>query len=176
MIKKRLVHYLFVGGAALLVGSPTLMTFLGTWEGEAQYTVYPDKLAGGLPTVCKGITRHTSPYPVVVGEVWSKEKCREVEEKVVLDTQRKLRECINYLVPQQVFDALTSHAHNFGWPSTCNSQSVKEINKGNIEKGCDLLAYRPDGSPNWSYAEGKFVQGLHNRRIAERELCLSGLN
>ena len=74
MIKKRLVSYLFVGGAALLVGSPTLMTFLGTWEGEQKFQVYADKLANGLPTVCKGITRHTSPYPVVVGEVWSADK------------------------------------------------------------------------------------------------------
>ena len=175
MIKKRLVSYLFVGGAALLVGSPTLMTFLGTWEGEQKFQVYADKLANGLPTVCKGITRHTSPYPVVVGEVWSEVKCKEVEEKVVRDTQLGLQRCLDYPVPQQVFDALTSHAHNVGWPSTCNSQSVREINNGNIKKGCDLLAYRPDGPPNWSYAEGKFVQGLHNRRIAERKLCLSGL-
>jgi len=32
--------------------------------------VYADKLAGGLPTVCKGITKWASPYPVVVGERW----------------------------------------------------------------------------------------------------------
>lgn len=151
------------------------MGFLGVWEGTGQNVVYADKLAGGLPTVCKGITKHTSPYPVIVGEVWSDQKCREVEENVVLDTQSKLRKCIDYEVPQEVFDALTSHAHNFGWPSTCNSQTVKEINNGNIEKGCHLLSTRPDGSPNWSYASGKYVQGLQNRRLAERDLCLSGL-
>lgn len=175
MIKRRLATYLFVAGATVVASSPAVMSFLGVWEGEAQYTVYADKLAGGLPTVCKGITRYTSPYPVVVGEVWSKEKCREVEEKVVLDTQRQLQKCLEYPVPQEVFDALTSHAHNFGWPSTCNSQSVKEINNGNIALGCSLLSTRPDGTPNWSYASGRYVQGLQNRRIAETKLCLSGL-
>ena len=57
-----------VGGVALLrLGPwrsfPQLQDFLGRWEGERQNVVYADKLAGGLPTVCKGITKHTSPDP-----------------------------------------------------------------------------------------------------------------
>ena len=35
------------------------------------------------------------------------------------------------------------------------------------------IAYRPDGGPNWSVASGKFIQGLHNRRIDEMKLCLT---
>lgn len=173
---KRLIAYLFVGGASILAGSPALISFLERWEGGGEYTVYADRLAGGLPTVCKGITKHTSPYPVVVGETWSAKKCKEVEDRVIFETQKALQGCIQVAVPQSVYDALTSHAHNFGWPETCASQSVKAINAGEFERGCDLLAYKPDGSPNWSNAGSRFVQGLHNRRIAERELCLSGLN
>ncbi|MGQ4231097.1 lysozyme, partial [Bordetella bronchiseptica] len=38
----------------------------------------------------------------------------------------------------------------------------------------------PDGAPVWSYVTDKsgrkvFVQGLRNRRLDERQLCLSGL-
>lgn len=175
-MKNRLVTYLFVGGAAVLAASPALMDFLGRWEGQGQYVVYADKLAGGLPTVCKGITHYTSPYPVIIGERWSPEKCEEVERKVVLDTQMALRGCVTSPVPQGVFDALTSHAHNFGWPRTCASQSVAAINAGDIRKGCELLAYKPDGSPNWSHVGNRYVQGLHNRRKAERVLCLSALD
>ncbi len=60
-----------IAAGAITLCSSGLVLFLGTWEGNGQNTVYPDKLAGGLPTVCKGITRHTSPYPVIVGDYWS---------------------------------------------------------------------------------------------------------
>ncbi|MFU1966029.1 lysozyme, partial [Bordetella bronchiseptica] len=74
------------GGAAALVASGVLvlasagvMDFLGRWEGQGQQVVYADRLARGLPTVCKGVTKHTSPYPVVVGDYWSPERCEQVE-------------------------------------------------------------------------------------------------
>lgn len=175
-MKKRLVTYLFVGGATLLAASPALMDFLGRWEGQGQYVVYADKLAGGLPTVCKGVTKHTSQYPVVVGERWSPKKCAAEEERIVIETQINLQRCVTHPVPQGVWDMLTSHAHNFGWPKTCGSQTVAAINAGRLAQGCDLLAIKPDGSPNWSHAGQAYVQGLHNRRKAERAQCLAALN
>src|SRR5690625_4555932 len=81
----------------------------------------------------------------------------------VLETQRALQKCVTAPVPQSVFDALTSHAHNFGWPRTCASQAVMAINRGDLETGCDRLAYGPDGRPVWAYVGTKYVQGLHNR-------------
>ncbi len=173
---KRKLTYLFISGVTVLAASPSLMDFLGRWEGQDQYVVYADKLAGGLPTVCKGITRYTSQYPVVVGERWSPEKCREEEERIVIETQRELQKCIKVAVPQGVWDMLTSHAHNFGWPRTCASESVAAINAGEIARGCSLLAFKPDGSPNWSNVGPNFYQGLHNRRIEESKKCLAALN
>ena len=146
----------------------------GTYFKNAQL-VYADTLAGGLPTVCKGITKYTSQYPVIVGERWAPEKCEAEEKRIVLETQQALQKCITRPVPQGVFDALTSHAHNFGWPRTCASASVSAINAGDLKRGCDLLAYKPDGSPNWSNVGNRFIQGLHNRRKAEREICLTDL-
>lgn len=166
----------------IALASAPLVIFLGTWEGNGQNTVYADKLAGGLPTVCKGITRFTSPYPVVVGEYWSPAKCVEVEQLVIRKTQLQLAECItNPSVGQNPFDALTSHAHNFGVPSTCASRAVALINAGRIAAGCKALAWAPDGkTPVWAFvtdAKGqkRFVPGLHNRRLAESRLCAEGL-
>ena len=51
-------------------------------------------------------------------------------------------------------------------------QAVRQINAGAVKAGCDLIARTPDDRPNWSYAGGVFVQGLQNRRQAERALCL----
>lgn len=173
-MRHKLITFFFIGGTAVLAGSPALMSFLDRWEGHRS-VAYADKLAGGTPTVCRGVTNYTSPYPVVVGERWSNDRCREVEQQIVIDTQRELQKCITHAIPQSTFDALTSHAYNFGWPRTCASESVKAINAGDIRRGCNLLAYKPDGTPNWSNVGTKFVQGLHSRRKAETKLCLRDL-
>ncbi|WP_323168057.1 lysozyme [Pseudomonas atacamensis] len=168
-----------IQAGALALASAPLVIFLGTWEGRGQNTVYADKLASGLPTVCKGITRHTSPFPVVVGDYWSPGRCAEVEQLVIRKTQLQLADCItNPDVGQNTFDALTSHGHNVGVPSTCASRAVALINAGRIADGCRALAWAPDGkTPVWAYvtdAQGRkrFVQGLHNRRLTEMKLCL----
>ena len=168
-------------GAIALV-SAGLMTFLGTWEGNGQNVVHADNLARGLPTVCKGITRHTSPYPVVVGDYWSDTRCSEVEQLVISKGQLQLADCItNQDVGQNTFDALSSHGHNFGNPSTCASRAVGLINAGRIKEGCQALAWAPDGkTPVWAFvttAQGTkvFMPGLHARRLAEVALCEAGL-
>ncbi|MGY1893648.1 lysozyme, partial [Pseudomonas sp. SDT291_1_S447] len=46
-----------IQAGVIALASAPLVIFLGTWEGRGQNTVYADKLASGLPTVCKGITR-----------------------------------------------------------------------------------------------------------------------
>ncbi|MGS1010139.1 lysozyme [Achromobacter anxifer] len=164
-----------VASGALTLFSTDLQQFLGSWEGDGQSVVYADKLAKGLPTVCKGITRHSSPYPVVVGDYWSPLRCAKVEHMVVRQAQLDLAACINVAISQPILDALSSHAHNFGAASTCASRAVGLINSGRVAEGCDALAHGPDGRPAWSFADGKFVQGLYNRRLSERDLCLSGL-
>jgi lysozyme len=171
-----------ITAGAIALASAPLVIFLGTWEGNGQNTVYADKLAGGLPTVCKGITRFTSPYPVVVGDYWSPAKCAEVEQLVIRKTQLQLAECItNPNASQNTFDALTSHGHNFGVTSTCASRAVALINAGRIAEGCKALAWAPDGrTPVWAFvtdAKGqkRFIPGLHNRRLAESRLCAEGL-
>lgn len=159
-------------GAAVVVASASLVAFLHTWEGTGR-TVYADKLAGGLPTACNGITKHVSPYPVVVGDVWSEARCAEVLSTVIEGDQNALAKCFKRPPTQNQFDAYSSHAHNFGVRRTCASVAMGLHNAGKPDVACLSLAFSPDGSPNWSEAGGKFVQGLHNRRKAEMNLCLT---
>ncbi|MBA1229265.1 lysozyme [Pseudomonas viridiflava] len=167
-----------ITAGVLLLCSASLSAFLGEWEGNGQNVVYADTLAGGLPTVCKGITRHTSPDPVVVGDYWSDARCAEVEHMVVAKGQLSLADCLtNQAIGQNTFDALSSHGHNFGVPTTCASRAVALINAGMIGEGCRALAWGSDGRPVWAYVTGAdgrktFIRGLHNRRLAEMRLCL----
>jgi lysozyme len=161
--------------SAALVGGKGI---LDKWEPakgkpDAHLVVYADKLAQGLPTVCNGITKHVATIPVVVGEKWTQEMCDQQEEQALEKLQSRLALCFKVMPPQSVFDSATSHGWNFGVNKTCGSAAMLHWNLKNYKLGCQLLAYDYDGkTPNWSFADGKFVQGLHNRRVDEMKLCL----
>lgn len=164
-------------GASLLFSSPTVRDFIQKWESgnKRVLTVYADKLAGGLPTVCNGLTRHVTTTPIIVGEKWTNEKCEIHEQAVTVTLQRELTTCFRRLPPQSVFDAATSHAWNFGVRKTCESTSMAMWNSGKWAYGCLLMAYTPEGKPNWSFVAKQYYPGLFNRRYDEMGLCLSGL-
>lgn len=140
---------------------------------DAHLYVYEDKLASNVLTVCSGLTNAVSPKKLIKGERWTQQECNTNEALALEVLQSKLVTCFTRLPPQSVFDSATSHAWNFGVGKTCGSTSMKQWNLGNYKLGCNLLAYQYDGTtPNWSYSDGKFVRGLHNRRLDEAAVCL----
>lgn len=162
---------------SLVLASAATVGVLNKWEPakgspDAHLIVYADKLAQGLPTVCAGITKHVATIPVIVGDKWTPEMCLEQESQALEKVQGALVKCFKTLPPQSVFDAGTSHAWNFGAGKTCSSQAMKQWNAGNFKLGCTLIASTYDGKPNWSFSDGKFIQGLQNRRQDEVKLCL----
>lgn len=163
------------GGAVVALCSVSLMGFLHFHEdgAQTQFKVYADKLAGGLPTACNGLTNAVSPYPVIVGEVWSQQKCDTAAQIVVEQTQRGLAKCITGHVTQHAFDALSSFSHNFGVSAVCGSQAVKLINAGQLAAGCHAISKAPGtGKPVWSYVGDIYYPGLYSRRLDETALCL----
>lgn len=176
-------------GPGLLLGTVAVAAFIGLWEGgkdsDGSSVAYADKLAGGLPTVCAGLTRHITTTPIVVGQRWSAEKCLAEEQKAITAVQLRLEQCFRVMPPQSVFVAATSHAWNFGTPATCGSQAMQAWNAGDWDLGCRRLAFSDGGNRVWSSVktgkilpngkpEYRFVQGLANRRDAEYQLCLTG--
>lgn len=163
----------------LILCSPALVPFLGRWEGDEQFVVYPDKLAGGLPTVCRGLTKHVTSTPIIVGERWSKARCDREELAALERVQVQVAGCFKLLPPQPVFDAASSHAWNLGAPATCGSGAMAAFNRGDWARGCQRLSRGDDGSIVWSFTSRMvngekvytFVQGLANRRAAESDLC-----
>lgn len=176
-------------GPGLLLGTAAVATFIGMWEGgksgDGSSIAYADRLAGGLPTVCAGLTKHITSTPIVVGERWTLQKCAAEEQKAVATLQQNLEKCFDLLPPQSVFDAATSHAWNNGVQATCGSQAMRAWNMGEWQLGCRRLAFSDSGVRVWSYvktgrklpngkAEYRFVQGIANRRDAEQALCAKG--
>ncbi len=174
-----------VAGTALQAASPALLGFLQKWEsGRTRVlVVYPDKLAGGLPTVCNGLTRHVTDTPIIAGERWTQEKCEAEEAAAVARVQRQIAPCFKLPPAQAVFDMASSHAWNLGAAATCGSGAMAAWNRGEWEAGCRRISRGDDGRVVWSfttkYVGGKktlvFVQGLANRRADETRTCLKGL-
>ena len=101
------------------------------------------------------------------------DQCQEVNKTTLLEYGYAVLGCVewNYLSAKRLI-GLTMFAINVGKAGACGSQAVQQINLGNLAAGCNLIARTPSGAPNWSSAGGQYVQGLQNRRQAERALCL----
>lgn len=153
---------------AAALTSPLAYQTLERWEGNV-LEVYADHLADGLPTYCAGRTDKGA----VVGTRLTSDDCREVNKATLLEYGYAVLGCANWdhLTPTRLV-ALTMFAINVGKEGACGSRAMRLVNAGDVVAGCGALAMRPDGSPAWSFAGGEYVQGLQNRRQAERALCL----
>lgn len=68
-----------------------------------------------------------------------------------------------------LFAASISLAYNIGTSAYCRSTVARRFNAGDFVGACN-------GFLSWSYAGGRQVQGLLNRRRDERRLCLQGVS
>ena len=173
-------------GKLLVLATAATVAFLFSEEGggdKAHEKVYADQIARGIPTACGGLTNATSPYPVIVGEVWSREKCDDAMGYVARNEQMTLLKCVKVSISQNTLTALTSHSHNFGVPNTCASKAVGLINLGRLKEGCEALARTPSGDPVWSFVwNGKYnadgtktmvyYESLQKRRLRVAALCV----
>lgn len=126
-------------------------------------TAYDD--VAGILTVCNG---HTG-RDVVKGRVYSAQECTALLERDLKVHREGVYRCTNVQLTPYQFDAFTLFAYNVGVANYCNSNTVlKPLNRGDYQMACDGLL-------KWVYANGKYVQGLYNRRVYERNMCLGKL-
>lgn len=146
------------GVAGLVLASAALVGFISGWEGTS-YPVYRDIV--GIPTVCEG---HTGP-DVRVGDVWSKERCDAILVKNIDRFSDAVLRCVQVPINQNQYEAFVALAFNIGSSAFCSSTLVRVANTGNLSGACEQIL-------RWNRAGGRMVQGLVNRRHAERDLCL----
>lgn len=148
----------------VLVGvvSATLAASVVKLEGSVP-TPYEDIV--GVLTVCEG---HTG-RDIVKGKVYTPAECKVFLERDLKVVREGINKCVNVPLTPYQYDAFTLFAYNVGVGGFCNSTTVAQpLNRGDYKAACDGLL-------KWSYAGGKYVQGLYNRRKYEREICLGGV-
>lgn len=143
------------GGAAAIA----LIALVSQWEGKRNE---PYRDIVGVWTVCYGETR-------VAMRRYSDAECKDMLADGLADfagpvlvRNPELRGHDSQLV------AATSLSYNIGIKAYRNSTVAKRFSAGNWKGACDAFL-------SWSYAGGKQVKGLLNRRQAERRICLTGL-
>lgn len=133
---------------------------IAQWEGT-KYEAYRDIV--GVLTVCTG---HTGP-DIVVGKVYTPAECKALTEKDAMTAAKGvLSVSPNLLYHPMQLAAAVSFSYNVGTGTYGKSSVARAFNNGDFKVGCDALL-------KYTFAGGKYVQGLANRRAEEHRICMS---
>ena len=131
------------------------------WEG-LRTRAYLDAVK--VPTVCFGETRG-----VKLGDSYTAQQCKTMLGNRLVEFEMGMRKCLRNpdTIPDGPYIAALSLSYNIGTGAFCRSSVRKHLDAGQIRQACD--AFR-----NFTRAGGMRLQGLVNRREAERAICLKG--
>lgn len=138
------------------------------WEGTV-HRAYFDKF-GKVWTICAGHTAGVKP-----GDVATDEQCQAYLQQDQTEARAAVQRCIHAPLTEPQRAAFIDAAFNLGPSVVCGSTLQRKANAGDVIGACLQLTDALDRRGNltgWSYAGGQFVQGLHNRRVDERNACL----
>lgn len=139
------------------------VTIIAGFEG---FSSRPYRDSVGVETVCYG---QTAADHADFSKIYTKTQCQQMLGADLPKYDAPLKACLKPEVynalPIHRHAALVSLAYNVGSGAVCKSSVVRDLNAGRITQACnDFLKFDRAG--------GKVLQGLVNRRKAERKLCL----
>ncbi len=142
---------------AALVLSAAGLVGITQWEGYTDHAIIP--IPGDVPTIGFGTTGG-----VRLGDRTTPPKALARALNDVSQFEGALKECVAVPLHQHEYDAFVSLAYNIGPDAFCNSTLVRLLNAGDYAAACAQIS-------RWNRAGGRVVQGLVNRRAAERAKC-----
>ncbi|WP_346908560.1 lysozyme [uncultured Roseibium sp.] len=138
------------------------ISLVGAWEG-LRMTAYRDIV--GVSTVCYGETRG-----VRLGDRHSKADCDAMLLASLKRHEAGMRKCLRApdRIPVKSYIAFVSLTYNIGVGAFCRSTAARRLNAGDVRGACEAATW-------FNKAGGRKVRGLVNRRAAEHDLCLEGV-
>lgn len=131
--------------------------FIAKWEG-CRLAAYLDEAK--IPTIAYGRTTN-----VRMGDTCTQEQADAWLEEEVEQFRRGVRGAVLVPLNDNQLAALTSFAYNCGLAAFRGSTLLRKLNMGDYQGAADQF-------PVWNRAGNRVVQGLINRRAAERALFL----
>jgi len=145
-----------IGAAAVAMAVPLVKVSEGL-----VLQVKPDPI--GRMAVCYGHDDQTMTW----GARYTLAQCEAMLYDDLLQHAKAL-ECITQPLTDGQKAAFVSFAFNVGNGAFCKSTLVRKANAGDLQGACAELS-------RWTYAGGKQLPGLVQRRKAERQLCERGV-
>jgi len=126
----------------------------------------PYLCSAGVPTIGIGSTRYANGLPVkLTDEPITKIEAYALLAQTITNFEEAINRYVKVPISQNKFDALVSFTYNVGAQALRTSTLLKKLNANDIIGA----AHEFD---KWSYAGGKKVAGLAQRRQSEKLLFL----
>ena len=142
--------------------SPSGVDLICNFEG-LELKAYDDGV--GVWTIGYGTTKYPNGIRVKKGDTCTLEQAKAYMQNDLKAFEQTVNSAIKVPLNQNQFDALVSLAYNIGSTAFKNSTLVKRLNEGNYNAAANQFNV-------WVNAGGKRMQGLVNRRAAEKALFL----
>ena len=151
------------GGVGALAGAALMgaIALVAPWEGKRN-SAYLDIV--DVPTICYGHTQG-----VRLGQTLSDEQCKKLLGEDLQEANRAINSCVKVPLTDYQRAAFVSFTYNLGGTAFCRSTLLRKLNSGDVVGACNEMS-------KWVNAGGRRVQGLVNRRAAERNVCLGNPN
>ncbi|WP_441368263.1 lysozyme [Acinetobacter lwoffii] len=142
--------------------SPSGVDLICNFEG-LRLKAYDDGV--GVWTIGYGTTKYPNGIRVKKGDTCTLDQAKAYMQNDLKAFEQTVSSAVKVPINQNQFDALVSLAYNIGSTAFKNSTLVRQLNEGNYNAAANQFNV-------WVNAGGKRMQGLVNRRAAERTLFL----
>ena len=142
--------------------SPSGVDLICNFEG-LRLKAYDDGV--GVWTIGFGTTKYPNGIRVKKGDTCTLDQAKAYMQNDLKAFEQTVNNAVKVPLNQNQFDALVSLAYNIGSTAFKNSTLVKRLNEGNYKAAANQFDV-------WVNAGGKRMQGLVNRRAAEKTLFL----
>lgn len=142
--------------------SPSGIDLICNFEG-LRLKSYDDGI--GIWTIGFGTTKYPNGLRVKKGDSCTLEQAKAYMQNDLKEFEQTVNDAVRVPLNQNQFDTLVSLAYNIGTNAFKNSTLVKKLNDGDYQGTANQFNV-------WVVAGGKRMQGLVNRRAAEKEVFL----
>lgn len=142
--------------------SPSGIDLICNFEG-LRLKAYDDGV--GVWTIGFGTTKYPNGIRVKKGDTCTLDQAKAYMQNDLKSFEQTVNNTVKVPLNQNQFDALVSLAYNIGSTAFKNSTLVRQLNEENYKAAANQFNV-------WVNAGGKRMQGLVNRRAAERTLFL----
>lgn len=121
--------------------------------------------SAGIATIGFGTIKYPDGNKVKKGDKITKDQAKEYKLHDLKEFESTVNTSVTVPLSQNQYDALVSLSYNIGSGAFKNSTLLKKLNSGDYKGAADQFLV-------WNKVNSKRVQGLVNRREAERNLFL----